>query len=307
MSKRHQWLPYLAGLCFSIIFGLSFIFTKRGLVVLQPFHLLAFRFAAGVLFLSTLWLFGLIKMKFRGKNLKAVLILSLFQPVIYFICEIIGVSKTTASEAGMMIALIPVVVAILSTLFLKEPPTFLQSISIGLSVFGVFFIMFMTGSVAIGDNFYGMVILMGAVISAGVYNVLSRKSSLQFSSIEITYMMMSVGFVTFGSVSIVQHLAAGELNAYFTPLYTYQAITSIVYLGLVSSVVGFFMMNYMLSKIEASRSAVFANLVTIVSIMAGVVLLDDPFHWYHFVGSLLIIAGVWGTNQFHSKLNRRTS
>ncbi len=306
MSKRHQWLPYLAGLCFSIIFGFSFIFTKQGLEVLQPFHLLAFRFAAGVIFLSILWVFGLVRMKFRGKNIKAVLILSLFQPVIYFVCEIIGVSKTTASEAGMMIALIPVVVAILSTIFLKEPPTFLQSIFIGLSVFGVFFIMFMTGSVAIGDNFYGMVVLMGAVISAGVYNVLSRKSSMQFSSIEITYMMMGVGFVTFGTVSIVQHLAAGEINAYFKPLYTYQAIMSIVYLGLVSSVIGFFMMNYMLSKVEASRSAVFANLVTIVSIMAGVILLDDPFYWYHFVGSVLIVAGVWGTNHFGSKIYNKT-
>jgi len=82
---------------------------------------------------------------------------------------------------------------------------------------------------------------------------------------------------------------------------------SIVYLGLISSVVGFFMMNYMLSKVEASRSAVFANLVTIVSIIAGVILLKDPFHWYHLVGSIFIIAGVWGTNQFRHRLYNKTS
>ena len=307
MSKRHQWLPYMAGLSFSIIFGLSFIFTKQGLEVLKPFHLLAYRFAAGVILLSILWVLGLIQMKFRGKNLKAVLVLSFFQPVTYFVCEIIGLSKTTASEAGMMIALIPVVVAIFSTVFLKEPPTFLQSVFISLSVLGVFFIMFMTGSVAIGDNLYGMLILLGAVISAGIYNVLSRKTSLQFSSIEITYMMMFVGFITFGSVSMAQHLIAGELKAYFLPLSNVQAIKSIVYLGLISSVVGFFMMNYMLSKVEASRSAVFANLVTIVSIMAGVLLLGDPFYWYHFVGSVLIVVGVWGTNQFRTKLYKEIS
>ena len=307
MSKRHQWLPYMAGLCFSFIFGLSFIFTKQGLEVLQPFQLLAFRFSAGVIFLSALWVLGLIQMKFRGKNLKAVFILSFFQPVIYFVCEIIGVSKTTASEAGMMIALIPVVVAIFSTVFLKESPTFIQSIFIGLSVFGVFFIMFMTGSVAIGDNLYGMLILLGAVISAGVYNVLSRKTSLQFSSIEITYMMMFVGFITFGGVSMAQHLIAGEFKTYFAPLGNAQAIKSIVYLGLISSVIGFFMMNYMLSKVEASRSAVFANLVTIVSIVAGVLLLGDPFYWYHLAGSVLIVVGVWGTNQFRTKLYKETS
>ena len=67
------------------------------------------------------------------------------------------------------------------------------------------------------------------------------------------------------------------------------------------------MMNYMLSKVEASRSAVFANLVTIVSIMAGVLLLGDPFYWYHFVGSVLIVVGVWGTNQFRTKLYKEIS
>jgi drug/metabolite transporter (DMT)-like permease len=233
--------------------------------------------------------------------MKALLLLSFFQPVIYFLCEIIGVSKTSASEAGMMIALIPVVVAILSTVFLKEAPTFIQSIFIGLSVTGVFFIMFMTGSIALGDNLQGMFILLGAVLAAGIFNVLSRKSSLHFNAIEITYVMMCVGFSTFGVISLLQHAAAGKLHLYFHPLQHHQAITSVLYLGLVSSVIGFFMMNYMLSKVEASRSAVFANLVTIVSIIAGVVLLQDPFYWYHLVGSVLIVVGVWGTNQFRRR------
>ncbi|MEN1759565.1 DMT family transporter [Anoxynatronum sibiricum] len=298
MSQRHQWLPYLAGLSFSIIFGLSFMFTKEGLTVIQPFHLLAFRFGVAVLFMTLLRMIGLLKMSFRGKNIKVLLFLSLFQPVIYFVCEIIGISKTTASEAGMMIALIPVVVAILSTLFLKEPPTRLQSLFIGASVAGVFFIMYMTGNVAIGDNLEGMFILLGAVLAAGVFNIMSRKLSLHFSSVEITYGMMCMGLISFGGVSLIQHILAGNLGAFFQPLGHPQAVVSIFYLGLVSSVVGFFMMNYMLSKVEASRSAVFANLVTIVSIIAGVVILGDPFYWYHLVGGGLIIIGVWGTNHF---------
>ena len=109
---------------------------------------------------------------------------------------------------------------------------------------------------------------------------------------------MCVGFLFFGAASLIQHTLMGQLHQYFLPLQHRQAIISIFYLGIVSSVIGFFMMNYMLSKVEASRSAVFANLVTIVSIIAGVVLLKDPFYWYHSVGSVLIVAGVWGTNQF---------
>ncbi len=57
--------------------------------------------------------------------------------------------------------------------------------------------MAMAGSVDVGDNFQGMVILLGAVFAASTYNILARKSSLHFTSIEITYVMMTVGLIVF--------------------------------------------------------------------------------------------------------------
>ncbi len=298
MSDKKTILPYLAGLCFSVLFGLSFIFSKEGLEVLDPFHLLTFRFAAAVLLLNVLRYTGMICIDLKTKRMKTLLSLSLFQPVIYFICEMIGLNKTTASEAGMMIALIPVASVILAVLFLKERPTRAQLFFIACSVFGVFFIMAMAGSVYVGGNFQGMLILLGAVFAASTYNILAKKSSLHFSSIEITYVMMTVGLIVFSSISILQHLMKGELNLFFQPLQQPQAIVSVFYLGFLSSVIGFFMMNYMLSKVEATKASVFSNLITVISISAGVVLLNDPFYWYHIIGGLLIIIGVWGTNYF---------
>ncbi|RQD69763.1 MAG: DMT family transporter [Tindallia sp. MSAO_Bac2] len=298
MSNKQSVLPYLAGVCFSVLFGLSFIFSKEGLEVLDPFHLLTFRFAAAVFLLNVLRYFKLIRVELKNKRMKTLLSLSLFQPVIYFICEMIGLNKTTASEAGMMIALIPVASVILAVLVLKERPTRIQLFFVICSVFGVFFIMAMAGSVDVGDNFQGMVILLGAVFAASTYNILARKSSLHFSSIEITYVMMTVGLIVFSSISIFQHLIYGNITMFFQPLFQPQAIISILYLGFLSSVIGFFMMNYMLSKVEATKASVFSNLITVVSISAGVIILNDPFYWYHIIGGILIIVGVWGTNYF---------
>ena len=42
------------------------------------------------------------------------LVVALFQPILYFIFETVGVDLTSASESGIVIALIPVVVATLS-------------------------------------------------------------------------------------------------------------------------------------------------------------------------------------------------
>jgi drug/metabolite transporter (DMT)-like permease len=68
--------------------------------------------------------------------------------------------------------------------------------------------------------------------------------------------------------------------------------------------VAFFGMNYYISKLGASRSAVFVNLSTIVSVAAGILFRGEPFYWYHLVGGVLILVGVWGTNHIAHRRSR---
>ncbi|SJZ62706.1 DMT family transporter [Selenihalanaerobacter shriftii] len=293
-----ELLPILAGLFVATIFGFSFLFTKEGLEVLAPFHLLGFRFAIAAIILTVLKILGIIKVNFRGKKLGVLLLLTTFQPVAYFIFETLGVQITSSSEAGMMIALIPIFVTILAAVFLKEIPSKQQVIFITISVVGVLFIIVMKGNLDVKGQLKGLFILLGAVISGGIFNILSRKLSLKFKPVEITYIMMVIGAVVFNGISIIQHIGAGMLKQYFQPLENLNALIAIIYLGVLSSVLAFFLLNFMLSKIEASRSAVFTNLTTVISIIAGVVFRDEPFYWFHIIGGGLILLGVWGTNYY---------
>lgn len=296
-----KYLPYIAGLVNSLIFGFSFMFTKGALDILEPIQLLAFRFTMAAIVLTMLQITGIIKINFKGKNLKPLFLLAFFQPVLYFICEVLGVKLTSSSEAGMMIALIPVFVTILASVFLKEKPKRIQLFFIVFSVLGVMFINLMKENQELSGNLLGIFLLLGAVISAAFFNILSRKSSFQFKPLEITFVMMWIGTVVFNGIAITQHIINNNLSNYLQPLFNPKALVSILYLGILSSVIAFFAVNYMLSKLEASQSSVFANLVTIVSIFAGVVILKEDFFWYHFVGGTMILLGVWGTNYYGSK------
>ena len=298
MDKKTKYLPIFAGLLVSVIFGFSFLFTKEALDNIQAFHLLGFRFACAFIVLTLLKVMGLIKINFKGKSLNLLFLLALFQPVAYFIFETLGLKLSTASEAGMMIALIPVVVAILATIFLAEPPSKKQVVFIITSVVGVILIIFMKSNTDFSSDTTGLFLLLGAVISAGIYNILSRKSSLEFTSIEITYIMMSIGALFFNGVSLLRHYSKGQLANYFAPLATKDVLIAVLYLGILSSVMAFLMVNFMLSKLEAYKSAVFTNLTTIISVLAGVLLRNEPFYWFHLLGGLLIILGVWGTNYY---------
>jgi drug/metabolite transporter (DMT)-like permease len=76
---------------------------------------------------------------------------------------------------------------------------------------------------------------------------------------------------------------------------------SLLYLGVVASVVGFFLVNYNLKHIPAHVSSIFANVATITSIIAGLIFLNETLYWYHFVGSAFIMIGVYGVVKSRQK------
>jgi drug/metabolite transporter (DMT)-like permease len=296
----NKYLPYLSALGFSTIFGFSFLFTKEGLDILSPFHLLAFRFGLAALVLSLLMILKKIKINFSTEKKRQLFILAIFQPVLYFIFETIGIKMTSSSEAGLMIALIPIVVTVLATIFLNEKQNKYQLFSIILSVSGVIFIILMKNTTSI-ENINGLLILAGAVLTAAIYNILSRNLSLNFTPVEITFVMMWVGAIIFNLITFIK--LRGNIHLFFLPLKELKVLIPILYLGLLSSILAFFLMNYTLSRIKAAQSAVFANLTTVISIIAGVLIRNEEFYWYQFVGAIMIITGVWGTNYF-GKLSR---
>jgi len=301
--KKEQLLPYGAGLLISVIFGFSFMFTKLTLPAFSGdiFHLLSFRFllAAGVM--GLLWVFGLIRPRYRGKRVGQLFLIGLTQPVLYFTCETLGLRMVPSSQAGLMIALIPVVVTALGAVFLREKPTWLQVLFILVSVGGVAAIN-LAGGLSGNTDPWGILILCGAVLTAAVYNILSRRASLAFKPVEVTWLMLCMGAVTFTLITWARIAVTGRSwQAYFAPLHDLTGMLTLSYLSVLSTVAAFFLLNYMLSQLEVARTAVMANITTLVSVLAGVLILDEPFGWFHAIGSVLIIAGVWGVNRFHRR------
>ncbi|WP_207652896.1 DMT family transporter [Anaeromicrobium sediminis] len=299
MSKKNI-LPYICAVIVFCIWGLSFIFTKQAIVNVDVYHFLGLRFGTAAIVLLVLKLLNIIKLNYTKEDLYKLLLLSTIQPLAYFILEINALKVNTTSEVGIMMALIPVFVAILAPFFLDEKPSKSQFAFILMSVSGVIFMIVMKG-LTLQINLYGMSILLLAVISGAFYNILARKFSSDCTPVEITFVMMWLGAIVFNSISIYKHIRLGNLNEYFVPLQDNNVLISVLYLGILASIVAFFLFNYNLSKLSASNVAVFANFTTVVSILAGVFIYGEPFYWYQVVGTIIILIGVAGTNYLGTK------
>jgi len=310
-------LSMIAGIAYASIFGFSFLVTKNALAVLDPMELIFIRFLLAALLMSLLALLRVQRIDFKGKSLKILLIMCLFQPVLYFIFETYGVNESSTSMAGIIIGAIPALVAVLGAIFLKEKTDRRQTFGLALSIVGVVAVVLAGaggGSASGGQEgtTRGLLFLLGAMVSAAFFNVLSRKASGTFTDFERTFAMMWSGAITFGLIVLVRWLTGslGVAPSGIVPqrLPFVPALLSLVrragsvwyailYLGVLSSVVAFFLINYTLSSLKASQSAVFSDLVTVITVLAGVLIRKEPLNLAQGLGGLLIVCGVWFTNR----------
>lgn len=283
----------------NVIFGFSFLASKIALRTVDPVLLLAIRFTVAFVVLNVLLLLGAFKVRFKGKSLGVLIPMSICQPVIYFLCENYGLEYATSSFSGLMIAMIPAVTFLLATVILKEPFRMNKFAWALCSVAGVCVIS-ATGGGDGGVSVKGVLFLTGAVASGSLYAVLSRKCSDTFTAMERTYAMFAAGCASFLAIAFIReggNLVPACVQACQTP----EFVTAVLYLAVVSSIVAFFSMNYAATYLPVTRTSSFANLATLVSIVAGVVFLGETFGGKEVVGAVLILCGVFMLNRADNK------
>ena len=302
-NYKENYGVYTAVTLASVFFGLSFLFTSVALKVNNGnvFEVLAFRFLFAYVIYKILAAANIVilrKEKIKLNN-KKIWVLSILYPILYFLSEVFGVKLTSSSETGLIVALMPVFIAVLASVFLGEKLDFLQYIFIIISVTGVMLINLENFSAR--GNFLGLGILLTGVLIASVYNILARSLSLEYTPSEISYFMIRTGAVFFSLILLISKIKENKLSFYFASLQNPYFLISMLYLSIFSSVLAFFLVNYSLSKLEAAKVSAFYNLSTVISVAAGVFILKEEFSLLKFSGMIIIITGVYGISVYKKR------
>ncbi len=294
MENKKSVLGSLAALFANIIFGFSFLFSKIALGVAHPLIILAVRFLTAFLILNILWALKIFKINFKGKPIGKLCLMSLAQPLLYFIFELYGINNTSSAISGVIISLVPIAVIFLSSIFLKEKATVRQKVCSLFSLACVVLISILSNNGA-ANSIFGIVLLICAVFCAAVFNILSRSLSSAFSPIERTYMMFligSIGFTVFAFLSLRGGFTA-ELTKAISSSEFWVAIS---YLSVLSSIVAFCAYNFATTNISTVRAASFSNIITVVSLFAGIIFLKEALSPIEIICSVFIILSVFAVN-----------
>ncbi|MCQ2983054.1 MAG: DMT family transporter, partial [Treponemataceae bacterium] len=298
MNRKSQALAaVIAG---NGIFGFSFLFSKLALQITIPSVLIATRFTVAFLVLNLIVLAGrlikksdgspLVSFSLKGKPLKQILLLALFQPVVYFIAENYGIVYTSSAFAGIIIAVIPIAGIVLDVLFMHARVTVRQILCAVASVAGV--AVTTLGAAGMNSSAKGLALLLVAVAAGALFYVFSKKSATWYSPLERTYVMFGVGTVAYLILAAVQcygHYDELVGAAFAQPVFW----GAILYLAVVSSVIAFLLLNFGSNYVSVSQATIFANFTTVISILAGVLVLHEAFTWQQAAGAVIILTSVY--------------
>ena len=279
----------------SLLFGLSFIFIRMSVTEVSVLTMLSWRHMIALAAMTICAKAGIFKIDLKGKDIKPLLKLSIYQPILYYIFESAGVKNTTASESGIMIATIPIVTMICAAIFLKEKPSKLQALFIVLTVLGAV-LAAGVGGVQASSNFIGYGFLTLAILCDAGFS-LTTQSIHGFTSSERTYVMCASGAVVFTAGALVEHIASGTVIEFITLPFTDTGfLICLLYLAIGCNIIAFLCINYSISIIGATRRSAFAGLSTVVTMIASVIILDETILPLQILAAALILIGVTGVN-----------
>ena len=221
--------------------------------------------------------------------------------------ETTGFTKTSAVTAGVILSLMPIFACVIESLILKEGTTTSQKIFLILGVIGVIYIGINTNTSDGKDTVFGIACLLIATIAGPTYLVFSRKCAGKFTSLEITYFSCLLGTIVFNVINVVKCLWKGNIVDYFKPYFDSQNWLGFITLSIISTIFCTLMNNFSMSKLQASTVAAFSGVSTIVTILVGVVFLDEKLYYFHYIGFVLILARMIGVSYIAIKKDKKSS
>ncbi len=292
-----SWLPTAAVLAAVCLWGSSFVGTKLALRVFDPFAVIWAR----MLFSSLLFLAILPRLdrpRYCRGDWRGLLLLVVFLPGLYFPLENTALTLTSASQAGMISAIVPLLVAVGAHFVFGERVTVRGYAGLAAAIVGVVWLTLAAESslVSAPNPLLGNFLEFLAMLCACGYMLTIKKLSERYGTWMLSGLQCLAGLVFFlpAVFRFESALTSPELTV---------GIGAVAYLGIVVTLLAFGFYNYGVSRMPASRASAFINLIPVVSVFLGWAILGDSLTVGQYEASVLVMSGV-ALSQFGARKAR---
>jgi drug/metabolite transporter (DMT)-like permease len=263
-----------------------------------PFSIAFLRFAlASALLLSLTRIREGRLPRLQGRQIVLVVLLGLTGVFAYNTLFFKGLSLIEASRAALIVATCPAFIAVASVLFLRERLAAIQAVGIPLSILGAAVVISKgdLGQIVAGGVGRGELFILGCVLNWAAYSLLGKVALGKLSPlVSVSYSSLAGALALLGPAlheGLTKTIGRASLLDW----------TSIAYLAVFGTVLGFVWFYQGVQRIGATRAGLFINFVPISAVILGFLLLQEPITWSLGTGAVLVLSGVYLTNLDRTK------
>lgn len=285
-EKTRQLLPSLSLVLAMLLWASSFVALKLAFRGYHPMQVIFARmFIASLCFVVFIPAFR--KINWRRKDIKYLLIMAVSEPCLYFLFEAKALELTSASQAGMITAMLPLLVAMLAWAWLKEHITRQTLFGFSLAIAGAVWLSLASETSTSAPNpLLGNFCEFMAMVCAAGYTVSLKHLTSNYPPLFLTAFQAFVG-----SLFFFPFLLHPDIGFHFT----WQPVPglAVIYLGTFITFGAYGCYNFGVSRIPASRAAGYVNLIPVFGVILGMLILGDRLNLSQWLACGLVFCGVW--------------
>jgi drug/metabolite transporter (DMT)-like permease len=279
----------LAALAAVVMWGISFVATKRALDEFTPIALIVLRFGIGVAVVYALLFLRRRPLAPPRDALPALALMGFIGVFVHQLIQANALTMTTAVRTGWLIGITPIWTAVLAAVFLKEKFGLAKVGGLLLATVGALLVItrgeLSSASLQLPSTKGDLLILL-STLNWAIYTVAGRATLKRVGSERTTAASMLMGFLMLAPFSITDPVWThfGDLSA--------AAWTAVIFLGVGCSALGYLFWYAALEKLETSQVAAFLYIEPVVTLIAAVALIGESVDLTTVIGGVLVLLGV---------------
>ena len=275
--------PYGALVLATLCWGIEITVSKFAIEGLGSFTTLFIETGTAAI---VLWAAMLRSRPRRTVPLREFAVLGLVEPFVCYGALNLGLRGTGAANAALLIALLPVMVLVLSVIFVKEKVTRRALIAVLIATSGglLLVVVHVTARVGLSDG----LVLVACLAAAASVLLVSRLSG-RATVLEITAYQFGFGFLATIPVAIIEWATGNEAVPSTAQLSHVVAAAAI---GLGGFALAYAAYNYAVAHVSVSTAGIALNLIPLFGVVSAILWLGEELTTFQWFAAALIVAGL---------------
>ena len=277
-----------------LVWGASFVAIKIGLKYVPPITLVWMRFAVGVIILGAA--VGL-RHQFslpKPKDWLYFALLGFLGITFHQWLQSTGLVTSQATTTGWIVASMPIFIAILGWLVLKEKLNWLQALGILLAAFGVLLVVTHGNLGTLVSGKFGTpgdILILISAPNWAIFTILSRRGLKTYPAALMMFYVMAFGWL-FSSVLFVAGRGWEPIHNIAT-----DGWLALGFLGVLCSGVAYIFWYDALKVLPVAQVGTYLFIEPVVTVIVSFLLLNEKITLAGLLGGMVILLGVWLVNR----------